>query len=444
MAPPPLPGGLQIRNVTASFDYLSSGLTTSSTIQYPVKYRPDAGLGGSVQVGWLRSSERTTSSFTYTSSLARRVRYTEFNAWNHALSLTTSHHLSPAGIFSFSAAGDLGSLEQSVFTPTTSSNIASTRATFDDLAASTLASTSNPQLASILDSAPLLESPLRNLLYGQRMLTAAAKASYSYSYSPRFLVSFQAGAGRNQSISGSQNGYLIPRTTAGNAELSVSYSLSPARKSVGAWAPQRIFSSFQDSFTTTSFLTFARSLGGRWVLQRGMHGGAGIIDPVGQGASSATGGTSQDSTRAHPRGAPSLAFKARSQTVLSSIERTVSDSYGWGRPRRLPRPYPGTGSGPASSGGWRAALAGNDHRATGWQGSPACTAGLGRNLGPQVVLFTQYAYLDYSGNSRRLRTGRDKAWRVFLSRGRRIANSGGDPCALQPASGTSGRRSFAT
>ena len=103
--PPPTPrGGLQVRSVSAYFNYYSAALPSAGGLQPSTKLLPDAAGGASVQVGWGKFSERTTSSFTYTSSLTGHVRYSEWNAWNHALSLTTSHKLAPRWTFGFSAA----------------------------------------------------------------------------------------------------------------------------------------------------------------------------------------------------------------------------------------------------------------------------------------------------------------------------------------------------
>jgi len=402
-APPPAGrSGLELRSVSASFDYYSSGLSTGSTGQYPVKYQPDGAPGGSVQVGWLRSGERNTSSFIYTSSLTGRLRYSELNAWNHAFSLTASHHVSPRTIFNFSAAGDVSNLEQSLFSPTTLSNIASSRATLDDLAGAMLASKfSNPQLTSLLNSAPLVESPLRNLLYGQRMFTSAAKASVSYSYSPRLSLSFQAGGGRNQYLSGSLThamltSYMISNTTSGNAEVSASYSLSPRTQVGGSVGTQRILSSLQDSYATTSLVTLSRQLARRWLLQ--MHGGAGVLTPVGQVSSVLSNRSRLLATSLNPAGGASLAFKTNSQSILSSIEHTVSDSYGLGAATSTSAALswywrrPGRAWWLESSAGWQQLQGNGLARLSGLR----TTAGLGRNLGTQLVLLTQYAYLSYS------------------------------------------------
>jgi hypothetical protein len=403
IATPAVTHGFQVRNVSANIDYYSTGLSSTAIGQYAAKFQPDAAAGASAQVGWLRASERTASSFSYTSSLAGRLRYSELNAWNHAFSLTTSHHFSPRTIGNFSIGGDLSNLEQSLFSATTLGNIASARTGFDALADAMLAAKFNsPLLSSIFNSASLAESPLRNLLYGQRMFTTGVKSSVSYAYSPRLSISFQGGAGRNQYLSDAQvrnsgMNYLLANTTSGSGDLSLSYSLSPLTQIGGSLGTQRIVSSVQDSYTTTALFTMGRTLARRWILQ--IRGGAGVINPVGRRTLLIGGRPWMLSTSAHPAGGASLGYKTTSHTILASVEQTVSDSYGLGA---------ATTTTAGASWNWR--RPGHDwwlESGTGWQqlegtglgriSGLRTTLGLGRKLRPQLAILAQYAYLDYSG-----------------------------------------------
>ena len=396
--PTPQPsGGLQVRTVSAFADYDSKTLPSGGFQPGAVALSSDLSGGGSAVFEWTKSSERSTFSLSYTPSYIARVRYSSLNAFNHAFSLNTSRKLAPRWTFGFSVGGNLSSMEQSLFSPTTLSNVASVPSTFDDLAAAMLSGkyTNNPQLASVLTSAPLVESPVRNLLYGQRMFTASAQASLSYSYSPRLSVTFSGGGGRTQHVSDGQasattNTYLIPDTTSGNASMAISYSLSPLTQLGGSVTTTRISSSLQDAYTTTSLATLGRTLGRRWFLQ--IHGGVGVTNPVRQTFFTL-------STTPHPAGGGSLGFKTFSHTLLASCDRTVSDSYGLGaatsssanvswRWRR-----PGNSWWLESSVGWQQ-LGGNAlNNTSGWHSS----AGFGRAVSTYLVLLTQYAYLNYSG-----------------------------------------------
>lgn len=400
-APPPLPmGGLQIRTVTAYAAYYSSFvpnsgtgiLASSSTTNLP----PDIGAGGSIVFGWTKFTERSTFSLNYTPSYTGYVQNSSLNALNHAFSLTTSRKIAPRWNFNFSVAGNLSSLEQSLFSPTTLSNIASAPATFNDLAAGLLSANfaNNPQLGTILTSSPLVESPVSNLLYGERMLTSSAHVSLSYSHSPRLSVTFSGGGARTQHLGdqalGTGNTYLIPNTTSGNASIAISYSLSPLTQLSGSVNTNRISSSLDDAYTTTSLATLGRTLGTRWVVQ--LHGGVGFTNPVRQTSIVVP-------TKPGPAIGGSLVYKTFSNTFLGSYDRAVIDNYGLGASTTSSasaswrRGRPGSSWWLDSSFTWQQLQGNALANTSGWR----ATVGLNRAIGPHVVLLTQYVHLNYSG-----------------------------------------------
>jgi hypothetical protein len=390
-------GGLQIRTVSAYVGYYSKTLPGGGVQPGAAALPSDVSGGGSAVLEWTKNNGRSTFDFTYTPSYTGRIRYSELNAFNHALSFNVNRKLAPRWNFSFSVAGNLSSVEQSLFAPTALSNVASVPSTFDDLAAGILSSkfTNNPQLANALTSAPLVESPLRNLLYGQRMFTSSAIASVSYSYSPRLSVIFSGGGARSQRVSDGQavtptNTSLLANTTSGNASVAISYSLSPLTQLGGTVTTNRASSAIEDVYTTTSLVSLGRTFGRRWFTQ--IHGGVGVSKPIRQTAFAL-------STKPHPAGGGSLGFKTFSHTLLGSYDRTVSDSYGLGASTtssataawQLRRP--GSTWSLDSSVGWQQ-LGGNALTSTsGWHAS----AGFGRAIGTHVSLLTQYTYLYYSG-----------------------------------------------
>lgn len=398
-APAPLPsGGFQVRTVSAFVGYYSNGLSNLGGIQpgAAANLLFDVGGGGSATFAWTKLGERSTFSMNYTPSYTGQIRYSSLNALNHAFSLNATRKLARRWSFNFSVAGDLSSLQQSLFSPTTLSNVASVPSTFDDLAAAMLSAkfTNNPQLASVLTSAPLAQSPLLTLLYGQRIFTSSAQISLSHSYSPRLSVTFSGGGVRTQPVSDGQvstaNTSLIANTTSGNASVAISYSFSPLTQLGGTVTTNRISSSIQDAYTTTSLATLGRTLGRRWFMQ--IHGGVGVSNPVRQTSFAL-------STKPEPVAGGSLGFKTLSYTLLGAYDRTVSDSYGlgastsstataswrWRPPRRA--------WWLESSVGWQQ-LGGNALTNTsGWNTSE----GFGRAVGAHLALHTQYAYLHYSG-----------------------------------------------
>jgi hypothetical protein len=396
-APAPQPaGGLQIGSISAYAVYYSSfspiGVSATSA-----NLPSDVAAGGSIVFNWTKFTERSTFSLTYTPSYTGYVRNSSLNALNHALSLTASRKIAPQWTFSFSAAGNLSSVEQSLFTPSTLSNVASASSTFSDLSAAVLSGNfaNNPQLGAILTSSPLAQSPLNNLFYGQRMFTASARVSLGYSYSPRLSVTFSGGGARSQHVEdqalGAGNTAVIPNTTSGDAGVAISYSLSPVTQLGGTVTTNRTSSSIYDGYTTTSVVNLGRTLGRHWVAQ--VHGGVGVTNAVRQTLSVVP-------AKPGPAIGGSLTYKTLSHTFLGSFDRGVSDSYGLGAAtsstanaawhwRRA-----GNSWGLDSSFSWQQLQGSNALANTsGW----STTAGLTRAIGPHVVLLTQYVHLTYTG-----------------------------------------------
>jgi hypothetical protein len=397
ISPPPQPrSGLQLLTVSGYAAYYPSGLPTTGSLQQgAANLGSDLAEGGSATIGWSKFTDRSTFAMTYTPAYTGRVRYSSVNAFNHAFSLNTTRKIAPRWTFGFSVRGDFSSLEQAFFAPTTLSSAVSAPATFENLAAAfTGARFTNPELASIVTSAPLVESPLRTLLYGQRMFTSGMQTNFSYSSSPRLSFTFLAGANRSQHVSenalGANDAFLLPTTTSGTAGVTVSYSLSPLTQLSGNLNTARTSSAFEDVYTTISTVSLGHTFTRRWFLQ--VHGGLGIIHPVRQTSFLLT-------TRPRPIAGGSLGFKTFSHTVLGSFDRTVSDSYGLGAGATSSATLTWSWRRPGrvwwfeSSLGWQQ-LQGNILTSTsGWN----TTASLGRRLSNHIIFLTQYAYLKYSG-----------------------------------------------
>lgn len=398
--PAATPGGLQIRSVSAYANYESNFLPNGGagfqggSVTLPA----DVGLGGSIALEWSKFTERSSVSLDYTPSYTGYIRNSNLNALNHALSLTTRRKLAPRWTLGFSLGGNLSSMEQSIFAPSTLSNVASAPATFSDLASGLLSSTftNNPQLGTILTSSPLVQSPVANLIYGQRLFTASTQVSLSYSYSPRLSWTFSGGAARTQYMSGSQatltanNSYLLANTTSGNASMGFSYSLSPLTQLGGTVAVSRVSSAIFDAYTTTSLATLGRTFGTRWVLQA--HGGVAVTNPVRQIYSAPP-------MKPGPATGGSVAYKTLSHTFLAAYDRTVSDSYGLGAATSSSASaswhwrHPGSSWWLNSSFGWQQLLGGVLDNTSGWN----TTVGLSRAIGANLVFIVQYVHLDYSG-----------------------------------------------
>jgi len=390
-------GGLQIRSASVYAVYYSNFLPNGAVTGTSTNLPADLGLGGNVVFDWTKFTERSSFSLTYTPSYTGYVRNSSLNALNHALSLTASRKIAPQWTFGFSAAGSLSSLEESLFTPSALSNVASVPSTFNDLASGLLSGSfaNNPQLGAVLTSSPLVQSPISNLLYGQRMFTTSAHVSLSYSYSPRLSVTFSGGGARTQHVDdqalGAGNTPLIPDTTSGNASVNISYSLSARTQIGGTVTSSRTSSSIYDGYTTSSLATLGRTFGERWVVQ--LHGGVGFTNALRDSLALAV------PAKPGPVIGGSLAYKTLSHTFLGSFDRGVSDSYGVGASTNSSANatwqwrHPGSSWWLTSSFGWQQLQGNALANTSGWN----TTVALNRAIGAHFVLHTQYVHLVYSG-----------------------------------------------
>ena len=386
--------GLHVESLSGYAVYYSSGLPEGSVQPTGVQLPSDLGLGGSAQLEWTHVGEKSQVLFMYTPSYTGRLRFSAWNALNHSLSFNASRHFGRWKL-GFSAAADLSNLSEFLFSPTVFAGVAAVPGTFSDLAAAVLTGTfTNAQFASLLTGAPIVQSPARNLFFGERMFTSAAQTSLSYTPAPRLSVKLTASGSRSQHLSDNQGGvqqnsYLIPMTTSAGADLSVSYSRSPRTQLGGSVSSTRVISTIQDVYSTTAKGSLGRTMGRRWFLQ--LSGGVGMMTPVRNRLVL--------STSPQPVVDASLGFRTLSHTFLGSYDRTVSDSYGLG-----------AASTSSAGGSWRWARPGRSwwiESTVGWQqlaGSAAygnssgwrIEGGFGRSMGDRVALLTQYVFLHFS------------------------------------------------
>jgi hypothetical protein len=393
------PAGPQILSVSAYAAYYSSSLPeTTNTLQANSANLPaDGGWGGSIAFGWSKFTERTTFSVRYTPSYTADVQYSSLDALNQAFSFNVMRKLTPRWNLGFSVAANYSTLEESLFAPTTLSDVAAVPSSFNQLSSALLAGNfaNNQQLGVALTNSPLVQSPLATVLYGQKIFTSSAQSTLSHSLSPRLSVTFSGGGSRTQYIS--QNRATTPgttpvltNTTSGTAGVAVSYSLSPVTQIGGTLTTNRVSSSLETAYTTTSMATFGRTLGRRWVIQ--LRGGLGVLNQVGQAYSPLE-------AKPTPAAGGSLAFKTTSQTFLGSFDRTVSDSYGLGASSTSTATAAWQWSRPGSlwslqsSFNWQQLQSNALANTSGWR----ATAGLNRAFGPHLAMLWQYTYLSYAG-----------------------------------------------
>jgi hypothetical protein len=390
--------GPRIVSVSGYAAYYSSSLPeTNAFIQTNSANLPsDLAGGGSIVFDWSKFTQRTTFSLSYSPSYTAQLRNSSLDALNHTLSMNVARKLTPLWTLGFSAAANYSTFEESLFTGSSLSNVASVNASSGQFSSALLSgnSTGNPQLGVALTNSTTLESPLGTLLYGQRILSSSARSTLAHWFSPRLSVTFSGGASRTQYLSQNQSTVagtapLLANTTSGTGSATLTYALSPVAEVGGMVTTTWLSSSLESANISTAMATIGRTVGKKWTVQG--HGGIGITKPVGQSYYAVQ-------TNAAPVGGGSLGFKSTSSTLLGSFDYSIADTYGAGASststvnatwqwRR-----PGSFWSVQTTLSWQKLAGSTAYNSSGWKAA----VGLNRVLGPHFSTLWQYTYLEYS------------------------------------------------
>jgi hypothetical protein len=386
----PGPGGLRLQSVTAFSTYSTDSL--NSRLANPGSDQGGTGAGIAATLVFDRFGPRTDFDVTYTPSYFSGFQAVGGNSENHSLSINWRRRLTPKLTWTISGFGNITSFEEALFRPTTLANVVAAPATFEDLTAAMTAGTANSmQMETALTNARITDSPSGLLLYGSRMLGATVQTGFTYSRSSRLTIRTNLSGDRAQAMHqpGGQPDYMLAHSTAAAASIGVGYSLTPRTQLGVDVSMARTFSNIQDAYTSYANASMARTIGATWFLQ--MHAGMGTITPVRQ--------SSALSQAPQLEAGGGLGHKAHTQTFLLSVERSISDSYGFGATSSV-----------SATGAWNWARPGRGWSVMGdfgqqWLSSSALqsfnswrvTLGLTRNLGQHTIMSAQYVYLSSSG-----------------------------------------------
>lgn len=389
-------GGIHLYGVSVFGGYSTSAYPVGLGIP-PVgvgQLGGDTNFGGSVSVGGQYHRERTDFSMVYTGTYGGQARYSDANAFSQSLSLSASRKLSAKWTLTLSGTGSDSTITQFLYQPSTIGVVSQVPATIDDLAAAfSVGQFSSSQVASTLGGAPILESPARTLLLGDRILSYSGQASLTYAHSSRLsfhLSSFSAGG--QHRLGGStvtEQNYIVPHSIGIDAGMGISYMLSP-RTQVGLdVSGNRISNPYQGAYITNASASIGRKMGIHWFLAA--HAGGSINHVISQ-------------TYGAPRtknviGGGSLGFRTYQHTLLGSYERSSVDVYGlaigtnttvtaawnWHRPGSRWSVFTSFGQQQVRNTGY-ASL-------SGWQAS----GGIAQSLNPHMRMTAQYVYLSNSG-----------------------------------------------
>jgi hypothetical protein len=283
----------------------------------------DVNYGSTASIGWQYHRTRSDFSVLYSGTYSGAARYSAANAFNQSMTLSASRILTPKWTLALTGAGSDLTVAEFVYQPTNLSLLSQTPASADDLAAAfSVGQFSSSQIASSLTGSPVLESPARSLLMGDRILSYSGQLSLNYAYSSRlaFHIGSFAAAGQRRLSGNTSPGenYVLPHSVGLEAGMGVTYMLSP-RTDVGLnVSGTDIHNRFQKGIVSNAVGTIGRKMGIHWFLSA--HGGAAFSNLTSQ-------------LYAAPRsrnmiGGGSIGFRTFRHTLIGSYERSATDGYG--------------------------------------------------------------------------------------------------------------------
>jgi hypothetical protein len=356
----------------------------------------DATYGVSAVLGLQHHRERTNFSIRYSGAYTGMVHYSDADGYSQWLTLSADRKLSPKWSFNMSASGQDARLIQVLNEPSATSVISQLPSDFNDFAAALgLGSYSTAQAASMILGAPVVQTPLRALLLGNKMLTYSGNGGLTYAYSRH--LSFHAssfasgGQTRSAALDGvPQTNYVMPRSLGADAGMSWSYSPSPRTNLGFNVDANRLQNHFQNAYTSTATASVGRKMGMHWFSK--IYGGATLTQVTQQ-----LSGTPE--TRQAVGGA-SIGIKTYTDSFVASYDRLASDAYGsvvgtyttlsgtWNRRR------PGSRFSTFASFGEQQMSNTGFESFSGWQAS----GGLSERLTDTTALSAQYVYFKTAGN----------------------------------------------
>ena len=327
--------GLHLYGVNVFSAYVSSANPLNTSLNATpgaTQLGYDLSYGVSASAGWrYQREDKGGISVLYTGSYSESKNYSSLSSFSHALRANASWNPRPKWTLNVSATGQYQTLADYLFSPTASSVIAQTPATFNNLAAAMgVGQFSDPQAASMLTggaataTATPLATPATSLLVGTRVLSYATQASLNYEATKRLMFNFAAvtAAGENRtggSAGVAEQNYVTPRSIGLDAGASMNYELSTRTEIGVAITAARTSNHYQGAYTTAASASLGRKMGAHWFL-RGSAGAA--YNKVIQQLSGAP-------ISRQMIGSGSLGYQLQSQTLVASYNRTNMEANGF-------------------------------------------------------------------------------------------------------------------
>jgi len=389
--------GFQFLGVTGSAGYFRSNLSGQGMTAFPGQQSySDNQMSLGTTLGYTKMARSTSISVIYAPFYFGSLRSSSANSWNHSLNISTGtpRKLSPKVTFDFGVNANIYSFQVFLFSPMGLGQALTSTSNFDELAGAFIRrNTTNDALAAAMGGGQTLDLPTR-AMYGDRNLSAGAQASFGYHHSQRLTFTFGAGGMRLQPLPSSNSrqnqqirfGFAPVNTAFGMAQMT--YTLDP-RTSIGVSAAvSRPFTRGQDTYTTTVQANAGRILT-RSIFVSGYGGIARIT---------AVAATFPVQTAPQYVAGGMIGFRTRNHGFIVSADRTAGDPFGIGSSSNL-----------AITGTWMWSRPGSSWSLYGNFGQQALTSlgasntrgwraggGFSQVLGKGFVLFTDYAYFDFT------------------------------------------------
>jgi hypothetical protein len=316
--------GAHLYEVSIFSGYSSSAYPVGQYVATSVgALNADVNYGASVVAGWQRHRQKGNLAITYSGSYSGMAHYSNANGYSQWLTLSADRKLAPKWTATLTGNGQDGTLLEVLNQPTGLSVISQAPTDISDLAAALgLGNFSSAQAASMILGAPVVQTPLRSLLLGDKVLNYSGAAGLNYLYSRHltFHVSGFGSGGQNRSSAYEglpATNFVLPHSYGAEAGLTWTSSLSPRTDVSLNLNGNRIQSTFQTGYTATATASIGRKMGPHWFAR--VYGGGTYADIIQQVA-----GMPQYKQIV---GGASMGYKTTSQTFAATYDRSSSDSY---------------------------------------------------------------------------------------------------------------------
>jgi hypothetical protein len=386
----------QYSTVDQSWIYTADALSGVAATPVP-GYQTVSGVSASIGLHFgSGAGGRSDFSAVYSPTYSYSTYEQNTSQLSQSLAFSWSRKLTPQWQFVASASGVEGSFEQLLFSPTNAQNLASLTGSAGDLGSQFLTGQSgNPSMAAGTGASATV-TPLLQLYYGERLLSAMSRVGLSYSHSPRLTFGLSATGSRMQSLKPSSSMgpdvFLIPQTTNAGFDASVNYLLSERTSLMGSVDYGRVFSSIDNMQSASAMAGLGRKFTQNWFTN--FSAGGGYILPLGSAYASSRGKQWEAFWN--------MGYHSHGHTVVVSASRSIADLYGSGASATLTMDAGWSWRRPGSHWNFQAGVGGNRLSGQSTVAAMATTgfrvnAGLYRALASHSNIVLQYTYDTFWG-----------------------------------------------